>query len=132
MQGTGESFTAQDPESLNFGQHVHSCRRARGFTQEDLASASGLAADTIRRLEHESFSPSLKTLLKLSAGLGLTLTTLVETFELNHRNTVHEVTDLVMLMKPRERRVILRLIPLVRQLIRGEDLDESESVSDGG
>ncbi|HLT35877.1 MAG TPA: helix-turn-helix transcriptional regulator, partial [Enhygromyxa sp.] len=45
-----------------FGRHVRSLRRARGMTQEVLAQRSGLSADTIRRLEHGSFSPSLETL----------------------------------------------------------------------
>ena len=41
--------------------------------------------DTIRRLEHGSFSPSLSTLMKL------TLSTLFEAFELNERNITREL-----------------------------------------
>ncbi|HLT36771.1 MAG TPA: helix-turn-helix transcriptional regulator, partial [Enhygromyxa sp.] len=60
----------------HFGRHVRSLRRARGMTQEVLAQRSGLSADTIRRLEHGSFSPSLETLRKLCHGLDLMLSTL--------------------------------------------------------
>src|SRR5690606_31169914 len=65
-----------------FGQHVRSLRRARGMTQEVLAERSRLSADTIRRLEHGSFSPSLDTLKKLCTGLSLPLSRLFESFEL--------------------------------------------------
>ncbi|PRQ02746.1 helix-turn-helix protein [Enhygromyxa salina] len=45
-------------------------RRARGLTQEDLAERSGLSADTIRRMEQGSFSPSMDTIGKLCHGLA--------------------------------------------------------------
>src|SRR5690606_4676203 len=66
-----------------FGQHVRALRRARGVTQDRLAELSKLSADTIRRLEHGAFSPSLETLNKLCGGLGISLTTLFDSFELN-------------------------------------------------
>ncbi len=64
-----------------FGRHVRSLRRARGLTQEVLAARSDLSADTVRRLEHGSFSPSLDTLLKLCTVLSLAISTLFESFE---------------------------------------------------
>ncbi|NVB37496.1 helix-turn-helix transcriptional regulator [Pseudenhygromyxa sp. WMMC2535] len=79
----------------NFGRHVRSLRRARGMTQEALAERSGLSADTIRRLEHGSFSPSLDTLRKLCSGLDLMLSTLFESFELGDRNEARELLDLL-------------------------------------
>lgn len=44
-------------------------RERRGLTQEQLADLSNLAADTIRRAEPGSFAPSLRTLIKMAAGL---------------------------------------------------------------
>jgi transcriptional regulator with XRE-family HTH domain len=78
-----------------FGRHVRSLRRARGMTQEVLAEHSGLSPDTIRRLEHGSFSPSLETLNKLCTGLNLQLSTLFESYELGERNVLRELLDLV-------------------------------------
>lgn len=86
----------------NFGRHVRSLRRARGMTQEVLAERSGLSADTIRRLEHGSFSPSLETLRKLCVGLNLMLSTLFESFELGARNESRELIDLLATRTPRE------------------------------
>jgi transcriptional regulator with XRE-family HTH domain len=77
-----------------FGQHVLSLRRSRKLTQEGLADAAGLAADTIRRLEHGTFSPSLQTLRRICRGLGLQLSTLFTSFELDEPRVAQEVLDL--------------------------------------
>ena len=88
--------------SRNFGRHVRSLRRARGMTQDVLAERSTLSTDTIRRLEHGSFSPSLETLRKLCVGLDLMLSTLFESFELGARNESRELVDLLATRTPRE------------------------------
>lgn len=79
--------------SKRFGAHIRSLRRARGQTQEILAEKSGLSADTIRRLEVGSFSPSLNTLRKLCAGLDLNMSTLFESYELGECNLARELLD---------------------------------------
>ena len=107
---------------LAFGKHVRSLRRARGQTQEDLAHTSGLSADTIRRLEHGSFSPSLTTLVKLCKGLGLRLSTLFEAFELG---TVDERRELMDLLATRSAREITLATRLLRTLF-----DELDVVAD--
>lgn len=84
-----------------------SLRKARRLTQEQLAERSGLSADTIRRLEHGSFSPSLDTLRKLSAGFDLRLTTLFESFECGARDEQRELLDLVSLRGARELQVAI-------------------------
>ena len=114
---------SQKTYGKRFGEHVRSCRKARGFTQERLAEISGLSADTIRRLEHGSFSPSLDTLRKVALGFQVTLSTFFEAFELNGLNTPRELSDLVMLLEPRERELFIRLIPFVRELMNGRDGD---------
>jgi transcriptional regulator with XRE-family HTH domain len=67
-----------------------------------LAERSRLSADTIRRLEHGSFSPSLETLRKLCIGLDLQLSTLFEAFEMGARNESRELADLLAFRTPRE------------------------------
>ncbi len=86
----------------NFGRHVRSLRQARGMTQEVLAERCDLSADTIGRLEHGSFSPSLETLRKLCVGLDLMLSTLFETFEIGVRDESRELLDLIATRSPRE------------------------------
>ena len=108
-----------------FGKHVRSLRRARGMTQEVLAERSGLSADTIRRLEHGSFSPSLETLRKLCAGLNLRLSSMFEAFELGTRDETRELIDLLLCRSPRE-------IVLATRVLRAlfDELDEMKADND--
>jgi transcriptional regulator with XRE-family HTH domain len=46
-------------------------RIARGMTQYDLADAAGLPRSTVTRLEAGEANPTVKTLGKLSAALGV-------------------------------------------------------------
>lgn len=94
----------------SFGSHVRSLRRARGMTQELLAERSQLSADTIRRLEHGSFSPSLETLRKLCMGLDLMLSTLFESFDVGDRNHARELLDLLSGRSPRELMLAMRVL----------------------
>jgi transcriptional regulator with XRE-family HTH domain len=119
--------TTQD-DGKGFGKHVRSLRRARGLVQEVLAERSGLSADTIRRLEHGSFSPSLETLRKLCIGLELRLSTLFESYELGVRDESRELADLIACRTPRERALavyVLRALFDQLDAIAGEQSDET-------
>ena len=83
------------------------------MTQEVLAERCGLSADTIRRLEHGSFSPSLDTLRKLCRGLDLLLSTLFESYELREINVDREIVDFIFSRPPAERRRGFRLLRFV-------------------
>ncbi|MFV8750343.1 helix-turn-helix domain-containing protein [Nannocystaceae bacterium ST9] len=80
------------------------------MTQERLADRSGLSSDTIRRLEHGSFSPSLDTLRKLSTGLLLALSTLFESFELGERDQMRELVDLLATRTPSELKLAAKVL----------------------
>jgi transcriptional regulator with XRE-family HTH domain len=110
----------------NFGRHVRSLRRARGMTQEVLAERSGLSADTIRRLEHGSFSPSLETLRKLCMGLDLMLSTLFESFELGARNESRELADLLATRTPRELAMATRVLRMLFDELDGVAADAAD------
>ena len=89
---TEDASHASNTEERRLGRHARSCRKARGLTQDALAERSGLAVDTIRRLEHGSFSPSFETLRKVCVGFDLSLATFFEGYELGERNAVYRVT----------------------------------------
>jgi transcriptional regulator with XRE-family HTH domain len=78
-----------------FGKHIRSLRRARGITQDVLAVRSKLSADTIRRIEHGSFSASIDTLRKLCNGLNLSPATIFESFEVGRSDDLRELIDLI-------------------------------------
>ncbi len=121
---TGGSVGRSLNTGRNFGRHVRSLRRARGMTQEVLAERSGLSADTIRRLEHGSFSPSLETLRKLCAGLDLMLSTLFESFEIGVRNESRELVDLLATRSPRELVLATRVLRALFDELDGIAADE--------
>ena len=107
-----------DAISKSFGRHVRGLRRARGMTQEVLAEDSGLSADTIRRLEHGAFSPSLNTLRKLCTGLRIQLSTLFESFELCERNRPRELAEVLDFMTTEEEQALLSFFRLIRRRLK--------------
>lgn len=60
-----------DPSVQRFGQNVRAARLARGWTQEDLSHASGLAVVQVSRIERGVREIRLTTLLRLVAALEL-------------------------------------------------------------
>jgi HTH-type transcriptional regulator/antitoxin HipB len=52
-----------------FGDNVRAARRARGWTQEDLAHQTGLATVQVSRIERGAREIRLTTLLRLLAAL---------------------------------------------------------------
>ena len=101
---------AQDFSEGSFGKHIKRLRKVRKLSQEELAERSGLAADTVRRLEHADFSPSLKTLRKVCGGMGISVSTLFSGFE--QRSHDPFIDDLVALLEgcsPETVRVVTRV-----------------------
>jgi transcriptional regulator with XRE-family HTH domain len=102
-----------------FGAHVKRLREVRRLTQEELAERSGLASDTIRRLEHEDFSPSLRTLRKICGGLELSVAAMFNSYELS--DGCEDLARINSLLTGRPS-VVLRLVERVlNELLEGLD-----------
>ena len=101
-----------------FGEHLRSLRKVRGLTQDGLASRSGLASDTIRRLEAGKFSASIDTLRKLAYGMDLSLATVFDGFELGGCEVRREIADLLGGRPEGELRVGLRVLRVVLEEVR--------------
>ena len=96
--------------AISFGAHVKRLREVRRLTQEELAERSDLAADTIRRLEHQDFFPSLRTLRKLCRGLGLSISAMFNSFELEQQSEgLARLTALLLGRSERELALIERI-----------------------
>ena len=66
-------LTQQELEAnMSFGTNLRKLRRDKGWTQHDLAEASGVKASHIPRLEKESADPKLSTIYKLMDALECT------------------------------------------------------------
>ena len=53
----------------DIGARVRWCRGRHGWTQRDLAAATGVGLATIRRIEQRAFAPRLETVRRLAARL---------------------------------------------------------------
>jgi transcriptional regulator with XRE-family HTH domain len=73
----------------DFGRGMRALRLEKGLTQEALAERSDLSVDAVRRIEHGAFSPSLKTVRKLAAGLKMSLKRLFQSLQRGQR-TLHD------------------------------------------
>lgn len=60
------------------GARVETARRAKQWTQDDLAGATGIGIATVRRVELGTFDPRLSTAKRLAMELGVTLDWLVD------------------------------------------------------
>ena len=122
MGSESQSRRSRCVDKRAFGRHVRQLRRARGQTQEVLAEDTGLSADTIRRLEHGSFSPSLETLGKVCNGLDLQLSTLFGSFELRDRDIDREVADALMGLSDCQRDTVLKIARHLRDHALGHGM----------
>ena len=65
-------YEALEPE-FAIVQAMIDARKRTGMTQKDLAAATGIHQGDISKLERGSGNPSIKTLQRLAAGMGMKL-----------------------------------------------------------
>ena len=65
-------YDALEPE-FAIKQAMIDARKASGITQKELAERTGIAQSDISKLENGSGNPSLRTLQRLAAGMGMKL-----------------------------------------------------------
>lgn len=58
---------------FSFVQAMIDARKAAGLTQKQLAERTGIAQSDISKLEGGNGNPSLKTLQRIAAGMGMQL-----------------------------------------------------------
>jgi len=65
-------WDALQPE-MAIAQAIIDARERSGITQKKLSEVTGIAQGDISRLERGGANPSIKTLQRLAAGMGMTL-----------------------------------------------------------
>lgn len=58
---------------VSLGKRVADLRKQKDMTQDDLAALCGWEAPNLRKIEGAKTNPTVKTLLILSEGLGVTI-----------------------------------------------------------
>ncbi len=67
-----KEYDALEPE-FTIIKTLLNAREASGLTQKDLAERTGIAQGDISKLETGNANPSLRTLQRLAAGMGMKL-----------------------------------------------------------
>jgi len=57
--------------TYNLGKRIRTLRKARGFSQEVLAERADLNLSFLAKIEHSKTSPTVRTLTKIAAALGI-------------------------------------------------------------
>ncbi|SOB98181.1 XRE family transcriptional regulator [Rhodobacter sp. JA431] len=68
-----ENGAEERAEPVDLGHRLRELRRARGWTLERAASATGLARSTLSKIENGQMSPTYDVLRKLAEGLEITV-----------------------------------------------------------
>jgi len=89
--------TDQDQLTAQIGTRVRAGRAERRWTLDELAARSGVSRRLIVQIEQADANPSLSTLLKLAAALGVTLTELLTSQPHDHPIAVVPQQDAITL-----------------------------------
>src|SRR6478735_48963 len=65
-------------EAMRIGQRLRALRAERGLTILELAAKAGVSSGSISQIERGASNPSVSTLQKLRAALGVTLWSFLE------------------------------------------------------
>lgn len=87
-------------EPRHFGACIRTLRASRGLTQQDIADRGGLSVDSVRRIEAGAMSPSLATVGKLAAGLGMSLGSVFRYCDEGKRDLVDEIAEFLATQSP--------------------------------
>lgn len=109
-----------DRAHKDFGARVKAKREFLGLSQEELAQRSRLAADTIRRAEHGAFSPSLRTLIKMAAGFGVPVHTLLY----DDVDQADELAECIRSLPQHEFRIACSMVRVLVRLATGHPAGE--------
>jgi len=60
------------------GENLKDARYRAGLTQQELADKAGLTQTTVARIERDAVEPEVRTLRKLAAALGVSISDLLD------------------------------------------------------
>ena len=107
------------PNFGEIGRRVRRLREERRLTQEALAEAAGVSVPYVSHIERGIKTPSLGTLLRLSAALDVTVDTLLRGNQPAEANAFYsDVQELLADCSQKERKVLLEIAAAAKQILR--------------
>jgi transcriptional regulator with XRE-family HTH domain len=97
---------------------LRSLRKERGLTQEALCERAGISRDAVTRIEGGSRIPTIDTLERLAAGLGVSVSDLVQTSPLRRPKHPMPVRRVVALLEDQAPEVQDAAEEVIRALVR--------------
>ena len=105
---------ASDAESINenLGRRVKKLRGDRGWSLEELASASGVSHSMLSEIERERANPTLSVTYRIARAFGLTLQDLIESADSASSIQIIRATDRAQIFRADKQCQIRTLSPL--------------------
>ena len=105
---------ASDAESINenLGRRVKKLRGDRGWSLEELASASGVSRSMLSEIERERANPTLSVTYRIARAFGLTLQDLIESADSASSIQIIRATDRAQIFRADKQCQIRTLSPL--------------------
>ena len=96
----------------NLGRRVKKLRAERGWSLEELATASGVSRSMLSEIERENANPTLSVTYRISQAFGLTLHDMIETAQAASSIQIIRATDRAQIFRSDRQCQIRTLSPL--------------------
>ncbi|MDD5307990.1 MAG: helix-turn-helix transcriptional regulator [Deltaproteobacteria bacterium] len=100
-------------------QRIRRLRLQRQFTQEDLCERAGISVDAVSRIENGSRVPTLDTLEKIAAALGVRIVDLVTTTEVRGPQIAPSIQSIVNLLERYPAEVHKTAEKVIKAMVKG-------------
>lgn len=102
-------------ESL--GKNIADRRRNKKITQEYLATALGIAPDTLSRIERGRFAPKMSRLSDISHALNCSVADLFRDTDMNAMDRATTIADILKTLSPEKQEILVELIANTARLM---------------
>lgn len=109
-----KSSSKQAPKiGVQLGQNIARERRAKGWTQQELAERVGIESVTLSRIETGTSLPSIERLSAIADALDVAMSGLVSGVSQHASDQTHEIAAYMKVLSPNDRRL---LVDMFKQL----------------
>jgi len=99
-----------------FGARLYDLRRRAGLSQEQLGNNTGMSVPFVSGLERGIRQPSLQSLTRLAAGLGVSVADLVRGLDRGSPANEDEITRVAQTMRGMSRKDAARAVEMVEAM----------------
>lgn len=109
------------------GMQMRKARKARGFTQEQLADRSGVSVRHIAKIEKGEINPSFEVLSALAAALGRSFDAIFWSTNEGDEAALQELIGLYRICPPEGRRLLLAVVRTLVNELTGQEQEQEQT-----